>query len=71
MTRQPFTTLAEMERAYLAKVLQHTGSSIAGQGGAAAILGLPASTLRHRRKKLGLKYPGKPQTAVAFIQVVR
>jgi transcriptional regulator with GAF, ATPase, and Fis domain len=55
MTPQPFTTLSERERAYLVEVLRHTGGRIAGPGGAAAILGLPASTLRHRLKKLGLK----------------
>jgi formate hydrogenlyase transcriptional activator len=54
-TPQPLTTLHEMERAYIAEVLRHTGGRIAGTGGAADILGLPASTLRHRLKKLGLK----------------
>jgi two-component system, NtrC family, response regulator HydG len=55
MTPTPFTTLHEMERAYIAEVLRHTGGRIAGPGAAADILGLPASTLRHRLKKLGLK----------------
>jgi transcriptional regulator with GAF, ATPase, and Fis domain len=50
----PWTTLHAMERAYIADVLQHTHGRIAGPGGAAEILGLPASTLRHRLKKLGL-----------------
>jgi DNA-binding NtrC family response regulator len=54
-TPQPLTTLHEVERAYIAEVLRHTGGRIAGAGGAADILGLPASTLRHRLKKLGLK----------------
>lgn len=49
------TSLDEMERAHIREVLQHTGGSIAGKGGAAEILGLPASTLRGRMKKLGLK----------------
>ena len=48
-------TLAEMERTYMEEVLRHTNGLIAGKGGAAEILGLPASTLRHRMKKLGLK----------------
>ncbi|HMB91718.1 MAG TPA: sigma-54-dependent Fis family transcriptional regulator [Rhodothermales bacterium] len=53
MTR-PFTTLHAMERAYISDVLRHTHGRIAGPDGAAEILGLPASTLRHRLKKLGL-----------------
>jgi transcriptional regulator with GAF, ATPase, and Fis domain len=53
-TARPWTTLQAMERAYIADVLRHTHGQIAGPGGAADILGLPASTLRHRLKKLGL-----------------
>jgi len=49
-----WTTLTAMERAYIEDVLRHTHGRIAGPGGAADILGLPASTLRHRLKKLGL-----------------
>ena len=45
----------EMERAYTEEVLRHTSGSIGGKGGAAEILGLPASTLRSRMKKLGIK----------------
>jgi two-component system response regulator HydG len=48
-------TLAEMERMYMEEVLRHTNGLIAGKGGAAEILGLPASTLRNRMKKLGIK----------------
>jgi transcriptional regulator with GAF, ATPase, and Fis domain/predicted hydrocarbon binding protein len=54
LTASPWTTLRAMERAYIADVLRHTHGRIAGPGGAAEILGLPASTLRHRLKKLGL-----------------
>ena len=36
------------------RVLSHTGWAIAGKGGAAEILDLPASTLRSRMKKLGI-----------------
>lgn len=53
-TGSPFTTLHERERAYIADVLRHTHGRIAGRSGAAEILGVPASTLRHRLKKLGL-----------------
>jgi DNA-binding NtrC family response regulator len=49
-----WTTLTAMERAYIADVLRHTHGRIAGPDGAAELLGLPASTLRHRLKKLGL-----------------
>ncbi len=48
-------SLDDMERQYIQEVLRHTGGQIAGKGGAAAILGLPPSTLRSRITKLGLK----------------
>jgi transcriptional regulator with GAF, ATPase, and Fis domain len=48
-------SLEEMERQYIQEVLQRTGGVIAGKGGAAEILDLPASTLRSRMKKLGLR----------------
>ncbi|HEY0544772.1 MAG TPA: sigma-54-dependent Fis family transcriptional regulator [Pyrinomonadaceae bacterium] len=48
-------SLEEMERRYIQEVLQTTGGVIAGKGGAAEILDLPASTLRSRMKKLGLR----------------
>lgn len=51
-------TLAENEQAHIQMVLRHTGGRIAGPQGAAAILGLPPSTLRSRIKKLGLKKLG-------------
>jgi transcriptional regulator with GAF, ATPase, and Fis domain len=50
-------TLAEMERSYIAAILKHTRGLIAGKDGAAEILGLPASTLRNRIKKLGVRVP--------------
>jgi transcriptional regulator with GAF, ATPase, and Fis domain len=48
-------SLAENEEAHIRTVLRHTGGRISGPRGAAAILGVPASTLRSRIKKLGLK----------------
>src|ERR1700754_2906588 len=48
-------TLAEAEREHISEVLQMTKGLIAGKGGAAEILGLPASTLRNRMKKLGIE----------------
>jgi formate hydrogenlyase transcriptional activator len=51
----PLVSLAEQERQYIQEVLRRTGGQIGGKGGAAEILGLPASTLRSRMAKLGLR----------------
>ncbi len=48
-------SLADMEREHIASVLKQTGGAIAGPEGAAAILGLPPSTLRSRMERLGIK----------------
>ncbi|HEX8116964.1 MAG TPA: helix-turn-helix domain-containing protein, partial [Pyrinomonadaceae bacterium] len=48
-------SLEENERRHVKEVLRHTKGVIGGKGGAAEILGLPASTLRSRMKRLGLK----------------
>ena len=48
-------TLAEAERDHVADVLQMTNGLVAGKGGAAEVRGVPASTLRNRMKRLGLK----------------
>jgi DNA-binding NtrC family response regulator len=47
--------LADVERAYIAEVLQRTRGKIYGPDGAARILGLAPSTLQNRMKKLGIK----------------
>jgi transcriptional regulator with GAF, ATPase, and Fis domain len=47
-------SLEEMERTYIQDVLRQTSGVIAGRGGAAEILDMPASTLRSRMKKLGI-----------------
>lgn len=52
---ESFVSLAEAEARYIRRVLDHTGWTIAGKGGAAEILDLPASTLRSRMKKLGVE----------------
>lgn len=49
-----FATLSENERQHIEKVLRHTRGRISGPKGAAKLLGVPASTLRSRIKKLGL-----------------
>jgi transcriptional regulator with GAF, ATPase, and Fis domain len=48
-----------MERHHILKILQETDWKIEGEDGAASVLGLHASTLRSRIKKLGLKRPPK------------
>lgn len=52
-----FVTLAENERNYIEQVLEQCSYKIGGKAGAAAILGLPESTLRSRMKKLGIIRP--------------
>jgi transcriptional regulator with GAF, ATPase, and Fis domain len=48
-------TLAEVERAQILNTLENTGQKIEGTDGAAGLLGLAASTLRDRMKKLGIR----------------
>jgi formate hydrogenlyase transcriptional activator len=52
-------TLEEMERRHIAEALEQAGWVIEGERGAAVALGLSASTLRSRMKKLGLRRPGR------------
>jgi formate hydrogenlyase transcriptional activator len=51
-------TLADAERAHIESALKATYWRISGAEGAAALLGLPPSTLRNKMKKLGI---GRPQ----------
>jgi PAS domain S-box-containing protein len=51
------TTLAEVERRHILKVLKKTAWRVAGKGGAAEILGLKRSTLQAKMKKLGIERP--------------
>jgi transcriptional regulator with GAF, ATPase, and Fis domain len=54
----PSSTLKEVERNHILKVLGETGWKIEGrQGAAAARLGLHPSTLRSRMEKLGIRKP--------------
>jgi PAS domain S-box-containing protein len=46
--------LGELEHDHISKVLQQTGWRIEGKSGAAVILGINASTLRARMRKLGI-----------------
>ena len=50
-------TLEETERNQIMKILEETGWRIEGHDGAAAILGLHASTLRARMHKIGIARP--------------
>jgi formate hydrogenlyase transcriptional activator len=50
-------TLEEVTRRQIETTLERTGWVIEGERGAAAALGLTASTLRSRMKKLGLRRP--------------
>jgi formate hydrogenlyase transcriptional activator len=55
----PEATLEELERRHIREALARTGWVIEGARGAAAALGLHASTLRSRMKKLGVSRPGE------------
>jgi transcriptional regulator with GAF, ATPase, and Fis domain len=50
-------SLADMERVHIERVLQQTGGVVEGKHGAATLLGMNASTLRSRMKKLGIRNP--------------
>ena len=52
-------TLENMERRHIVAVLEKTGWRIAGQGGAAEVLGLKRTTLQAKMKKLGIKRSNK------------
>jgi DNA-binding NtrC family response regulator len=54
-------TLEETERNQILKILSETRWRIEGKNGAAAILGLHASTLRSRMRKLGIDR-NRPET---------
>jgi formate hydrogenlyase transcriptional activator len=48
-------TMRDAEREHISQVVEMTDGLIAGEGGAAEVLGMPPSTLRSRMKKLGIK----------------
>ena len=54
--------LKDMEQMHIVAVLEKTGWRIAGQGGAAEVLGLKRTTLHAKMKKLGIKRSNKPMT---------
>ena len=48
-------TIAQIEREHILSVLKKTGGKIHGDGGAAELLKIPATTLSSKMKKLGIK----------------
>ena len=52
-------TMEEMERRYIEQILHRVKGQVAGQGGAAEILGLHPNTLRSRMTKLGVSHRHK------------
>ena len=54
-----FTTLEDAERQHILDALEKTGWKVSGEKGAAKILGLNATTLEARMKKLGIKRPAR------------
>jgi formate hydrogenlyase transcriptional activator len=48
-------TLHENERQFILKTLKYCGGRIAGEGGAAQVLGVPPSTLNSKMKRLGIR----------------
>jgi formate hydrogenlyase transcriptional activator len=53
--RENLLTLADVERLHIEKVLLMTGGVVGGPHGAAALLGVPRSTLQYRMKKYGIR----------------
>jgi len=51
----PLISMEAMQKAHIEEVLRRTKGMVAGRGGAAEVLNMPASTLRSRMKKLGIK----------------
>jgi PAS domain S-box-containing protein len=51
------TTLAEFEAEHIREVLERVGWRVRGQGGAAQVLGMKATTLDSRMAKLGIRRP--------------
>lgn len=52
---QAIKTMEEMERDHIMNALKECGGRVSGQGGAAEILNIPATTLYSKMKKLGIK----------------
>ena len=57
VTTSKLNTILEHERSYILSILDKCNWKVAGDGGAAEILGLKVSTLTSKIKKLGIKRP--------------
>jgi formate hydrogenlyase transcriptional activator len=55
--QQDGTTLKDNERRHILWALEKTGWKVRGKGGAAELLGIPASTLAFRMGKVGIRRP--------------
>jgi len=53
--RKPTRALKDAEREHIANVLEETGWTVEGPGGAAEVLGLAPSTLRSKMNRLGIR----------------
>lgn len=59
--QEPLVSMDEMQRRYIARVMERVGGKIYGRDGAAALLGMKPSTLQSRMKKLGIRREVKVQ----------
>jgi PAS domain S-box-containing protein len=59
-------TLEAFEKRYILSILKKTGWRVSGKNGAAKILGLKATTLEYRMKKLGIQRPRPPSLATGI-----
>jgi formate hydrogenlyase transcriptional activator len=62
----PLRTLAEIERAHIAETLRRKNGVIGGPTGAAAVLGVPRTTLISRMRKLGISRMAGHSRVVPF-----
>jgi transcriptional regulator with GAF, ATPase, and Fis domain len=53
------STLDQVGKNYILRILEQTGWRVEGPNGAAIILGLNPSTLRSRMQKLGIRRPSR------------
>jgi transcriptional regulator with GAF, ATPase, and Fis domain len=59
MDAQMTQRIDELEARHIESVLNKVGGRVSGKGGAADLLGVNPSTLRHRMRKLGIKFGRK------------
>jgi PAS domain S-box-containing protein len=64
-TAPNLATISDVERKHIIRVLGYTHGRVAGEGGAAEILGLHPNTLRSRMAKLGVRRSDSDETPLA------